>query len=130
MRLTRPGALTRRMAAASTSPKAAARRRRSVAESILSAGDIGNARAGAPQALGGLLRQRVVDEGARAGLRAGEVLQLRLGSVRRVELEVEMVVVVAAVGGPLVDGHDVREREAEERVVLAQQGLECQCQPG
>src|SRR5690348_9596739 len=73
---------------------------------------------------GGVLGARVDDERTGAQLGAGEVLEPVLGAVRRIELDVEVVVAAAAPWWFLVHSHDVRERLLKEPVVLLQQSLE------
>src|ERR687893_422846 len=94
MRFTRPGARTTpTLPARSTSSGYASPRRARSASG--SGGGIGEVFGGhdVAQASRRLLGKRVVDESPRPGLRAGEVFQLRLGAVRRVELDVEVVAV-------------------------------------
>ena len=74
-----------------------------------------------PEPLGKRFRGRVHDERPRTRLAAGEVLQLVGRAVQRAKLDVKMIVVVgAAVGGPLVLYHHVRQGKAPQRVVPRQ----------
>src|SRR5882762_343048 len=72
----------------------------------------------------GVLGARVQDERAGAELRPGEVFQFVPTSVRRIELDVEVVMAAAAAGRFLVHRHDVGQRPLEKAVVLLQQALE------
>src|SRR5258706_13662308 len=72
----------------------------------------------------GVLGARIQDERAGAELRSGEVFQFVPASVRRIELDVEMVMAAAATRWFLVHRHHVRQRALEKAVVLLQQALE------
>src|ERR1041384_5217661 len=76
------------------------------------------------QLRGGVLGAGVEDESARAQLGAGEVLQLVLGAVGWIELDVEVVVLRTPTRRSLVHGHHVRERFVEQAVVLLEQCLQ------
>src|SRR5579864_7057418 len=73
---------------------------------------------------GCFLGARVEDERAGAQLGAGEVLELVLRPIRRIELDVEVVLPAAPPWRSLVHRHHVRKRLLEEAVVLLQQSLE------
>src|SRR5438445_12506085 len=70
---------------------------------------------------GGVLGSRVEDERARSKLRACEVFELVARAVRRVELDVEVVVARTASGRSLVHRHHIGKRTLEESVVLLEQ---------
>src|SRR5207253_8584045 len=73
---------------------------------------------------GGVLGSRVEDERAGSKLGAGEVLELVTRAVRRVELDVEVVVAGTASGRSLVHRHHIRKRTFEKSVVLLEQRLQ------
>src|SRR5690348_17497112 len=73
---------------------------------------------------GGVLGASVEDEGTGAELGAGEVLELVLGAVERIELDVEVVVAAASPRRLLVHRHHIRKRLLKESVVLLQQSFE------
>src|SRR5437660_935708 len=73
---------------------------------------------------GGVLGPRVQDESPCAELRAGQVLQLVARAIRRIELDMEMVMPAAAPTWFLVHGHHVGQWSLEEAVVLLQQSLQ------
>src|SRR6266571_2135914 len=73
---------------------------------------------------GGVLGSRVEDERARSKLGAGEVLELVARAVRRVELDVEVVVARTASGRSLMHRHHIRKGTLEEPVVLLEQRLQ------
>src|SRR5437588_10889490 len=70
---------------------------------------------------GGVLGSRVEDERARSKLGACEVLELVACAVRRVELDVEVVVARSATGRSLMHRHDIRKRTLEQPVVFLEQ---------
>src|SRR5882762_8907022 len=72
----------------------------------------------------GVLGARIKDERAGAELRSGEVFQFVPASVRRVELDVEVVMAAAAAARFLVHRHHIGQRPLEKAVVLLQQALE------
>src|SRR6266566_8347088 len=72
----------------------------------------------------GVLGARIQDERAGAELRSREVFQFVPASVRRIELNVEVVMAAAATRWFLVHRHHVRQRPLEKAVVLLQQALE------
>src|SRR5690348_9713574 len=78
----------------------------------------------ATQLRGGVLGARIEDERAGSQLGAGQVLQLVAGSIRRVELDVEVVLPATAAWWLLVHRHHVRQRAAEEPVVFLEQALQ------
>src|SRR5215471_21118461 len=73
---------------------------------------------------GCVLGPRVDDERAGAELGSGEVLQLVLRPIRRIELDVEVVMTAATTGRLLMHRHHVRQRLVEEAVVLLEQPLQ------
>src|SRR5579872_4552768 len=77
---------------------------------------------------GRVLGPRVEDEGARSKLGAGEVLELVARPVRRIELDVEVMVPASAARGLLVHRHYVRQRLLEKPVVFLQQPLQAACE--
>src|SRR5437879_12899486 len=64
---------------------------------------------------GGVLGSRVEDERARSKLGACEVLELVACAVRRVELDVEVVVARSATGRSLMHRHDIRKGRSNSR---------------
>src|SRR6266542_6540511 len=71
-----------------------------------------------------VLGARIDDEGAGAQLRPREVLELVASPIRRIELDMEVVVVGAAAGRRLVHRHHVREWLLKQAVVLLEQAFE------
>src|SRR5947207_15601035 len=73
---------------------------------------------------GRVLCPGVGDERARAELRPGEVLELVAGPVRRIELEMEVMLSAGAARRFLMHRHHIGERLVEEAVVFLEQPLE------
>src|SRR5207245_3774675 len=66
---------------------------------------------------GFLFRQRVIQETPRSRLHAGQILQLVLRAVRRIELDVEMEIRKPSLHRRLVEQHHVGKRKVEQIVV-------------
>src|SRR5205814_1500630 len=73
---------------------------------------------------GRVLCPGVEDERARAELRPGEVLELVAGPVRRIELDMEVMLSAGAARRFLMHRHHIGERLVEEAVVFLEQPLE------
>src|ERR1700682_3216385 len=82
------------------------------------------ARLDSTQLRGGVLGASVEDERAGADLGAGEIFQLVRGSVRRIELDMEVVMASAAAGRFLVHRHYIGKRTVEKAIVLLQESLQ------
>src|SRR5207302_4827352 len=73
---------------------------------------------------GGVLGSRVEDERARSKLRAREVLELVARAVRRIELDVEVVVARTASRRSLMHRHHIRKGTLEKSVIFLEQRLQ------
>src|SRR3989441_5823592 len=84
----------------------------------------GRSRLGSTKLRGLVLGPRVDDEGPGAQLRSGQVFQLVARAVRRIELDVEVVVSTCAARGRLVHGHHIRQWTIEQPVVLLEHAFQ------
>src|SRR5713226_911979 len=84
---------------------------------------LGRSRLSSTELRGLVLCPRVDDECAGAELRSRQVLELVPRAIRRIELDVEVMVVQHSAGRRLVHRHHVWKRTVEEPVVLLQEAL-------